>query len=712
MATLILTAVGTIVGGPIGGAIGAMAGQAIDRELFGPGPRQGPRLRELALQTSSYGSEIPHLFGTMRVAGSVIWATDLIETRDREGGGKGAPDTIRYSYAASFAVLLSARPIVGIGRIWADGKLLRGAGGDFAARTGFRLHLGGEDQAPDPLIASAVGAARATAMRGQAYAVFEGLALGDFGNRIPSLTFEVHADEAAVDPAAIAAAIGGGGVAAAEPMAPRLSGFSAYGGSRRAVLETLAKTGGGWFGADGDHVTLRSGAGPARNLSDAGLGGGRGVRRIAPADQAPRSVTVWHYDAARDYQAGLQRATRPGAGWREQHVELPAVLSAGEAKQVAASILTRTDADRRRRRVACGWEGLTIAPGDRVRVAGEGTLWRVGGWSLEAMAVELDLVPVALATATALADPGTVIAAPDRPRGRTVIVAAELPPLGEALATQPQLIVVAGGTESGWRGATLMMSTDSGTSWSIAATLPTGGVVGSVVVPPGAAPAAIEDRGGSLTVELANDAMILSGADAAAMDGGANLAMVGEELIQFGLAEPVGAKRWRLSRLWRGRRGTEAVTETHRAGEGFALLSAASAVVVPVARPIGTRLLLAPASVGDGDDLRPVEVVVTGASVSPPSPVHVRAARRPDGGIGLRWIRRSRAGWQWSDRIDVPLAEERERYRVEIDTASGGTRSAATEEPALSLESDALSVRVMQIGTHAASPARTIMLED
>lgn len=82
MATLVLTAVGTVIGGPIGGAIGSIVGQAIDRATWAaPKPRQGPRLVELGVQTSSYGTQIPKVFGTMRMAGCVIWSTDLIERR-------------------------------------------------------------------------------------------------------------------------------------------------------------------------------------------------------------------------------------------------------------------------------------------------------------------------------------------------------------------------------------------------------------------------------------------------------------------------------------------------------------------------------------------------------------------------------------------------------------------------------------------------------
>src|SRR5690349_13899724 len=183
MATLVLTVVGTLVAGPIGGAIGAAVGQQIDQNLlFRPKPRQGPRLGDLRVQTSSYGTQIPKLFGTMRVAGTVIWATDLVEHKSTSGG-KGQPRVTTYSYTASFAVALSARPVLSVGRIWADGKLLRGAGGDFKSATVFRLHTGQEDQAPDPLIVAAEGAGAAPAYRGIAYALFEHMSLEDFGNR-------------------------------------------------------------------------------------------------------------------------------------------------------------------------------------------------------------------------------------------------------------------------------------------------------------------------------------------------------------------------------------------------------------------------------------------------------------------------------------------------------------------------------------------------
>ncbi len=306
MATVVLTVAGGLIGGPFGASLGGLIGGAIDRQLlFKQGPREGPRLADLRVQTSSYGTAVPQLFGTIRVAGSVIWATDLIEHRATEGGGKGQPSTTSYSYTASFAVALSTRPILDVGRIWADGQLLRGAAGDFKVRTGYRLYTGAEDQPVDPLIASIEGAGTVPAHRGTAYAVFEDLELATFGNRIPQLSFEVIADAAPVAAGSVAQALG----VAADGLSTPLAGFSAQ-DSLRTTLDALCAATGAWVQSDGNALTLQTGTGAARAMADSGVGAdaeptGRGIRAIAAADAAPRRLSIGYYDPARDYQAGV-----------------------------------------------------------------------------------------------------------------------------------------------------------------------------------------------------------------------------------------------------------------------------------------------------------------------------------------------------------------------------------------------------------------------
>ena len=125
------------------------------------------------------------------MGGNVIWATDFREETKTttqgggKGGGGGKVKTTEYLYYASFAVALCEGPITGIGRIWADGKLLDTAG------ITWRWYPGDESQTADPFIAAKMGAARTPAYRGTAYVVFEELPLGNYGNRLPQLSFEV-----------------------------------------------------------------------------------------------------------------------------------------------------------------------------------------------------------------------------------------------------------------------------------------------------------------------------------------------------------------------------------------------------------------------------------------------------------------------------------------------------------------------------------------
>ncbi|MBC9034299.1 hypothetical protein IAG41_18070 [Sphingomonas sp. JC676] len=719
MATVVLTVVGGLVGGPVGAAVGAALGNAFDREvLFKPKGREGPRLTELRIQTSSYGTQIPKLFGTMRVAGSVIWATDLIEHRSTQSAGKGRPSVTNYSYTASFAVALSARPILSIGRIWADGKLLRGGAGDFKVRTGFRLHPGGEDQGVDPLIAAAEGAGAAPAHRGLAYAVFEDLELAEFGNRIPALTFEVIADSGAMAAGAIVRELGGRAIEAGDAT-PMLTGFSAYGASVRAAVETLVGASGAWFRAESERLVLLAGGGAATALEDSGIGSVsrpnlRAVRTIAAPDSAPRSMSLSYYEPERDYQTGVQRAVRPGAGTREARLELAAAMPAGAAKTLVEAGLARFDLERERRALALGWSALGVRPGERVAIAGEPGIWRVDRWSLESMVVTLECLRIAPAMLAAEASGGRALPAPDLAIGTTIVHAFELPPIDDMLANVPRFAIAAAGTEPGWRSAALLLSIDDGATWSPAGATGLPAVLGHVVSPPGAAPAGLADHISRIDIALAHADMLLADADDTALDAGANLAMIGGELIQFARAEPLGGALWRLSGLWRGRRGTEPAIGTQEVGDPFTLLTRDALAMHDLPGiSAGSRIRVLGQGVGDVEAAA-TSAVATGISLAPPAPVHLAAVEAADGTTEIRWVRRSRIGWRWVDGLDAPLGEESERYRVTIAPTSGAERivEVGTSGFILSPEERGVgnSIQVRQIGTHAVSPATELWL--
>ena len=140
MATLVFSAVGRALGGRVGAAVGGLVGRQLDGLLLAPGARDGARLSDLAVTASSYGAAVPRVLGRMRLGGTIIWATDLKESSHRSGGGKGRPVQTSYSYSASFAVALASCPLAGVGRIWADGVLLRGSAGDLNVTVKIQPH--------------------------------------------------------------------------------------------------------------------------------------------------------------------------------------------------------------------------------------------------------------------------------------------------------------------------------------------------------------------------------------------------------------------------------------------------------------------------------------------------------------------------------------------------------------------------------------------
>ncbi|MFS0737168.1 phage tail protein [Sphingomonas sp. 1P06PA] len=679
MATLVLQTVGTLVGGPIGGALGALLGSGIDARLLAPKGRQGPRLGDLKVQSSSYGSAIPKLFGTMRVAGTIVWASDLIETRSRQGGGKGRPATTSYSYAASFAVALSARPILAIGRVWADGKLLRGSAGDWKTPVTFRLHPGGEDQAVDPLIAAAEGV-ETPAYRGTALAVFEALPLADYGNRIPQLSFEVIADPGPVRAGLIAEALSAGAVTGGG--GALLDGYAASGDSVRGALEAIDRAAPIRIRDDGavlrivaDSVPLTIDPAELGARSDAAAG--RRIIERSAQGALPDELAIVHHDPARDHLAGQQRARRGSVGGQAELIELPAAIAAADAKVLAEQALAARWAERRRATIRLPWRRLAVRPGDRIHDPLLGEM-AVRSMSIERGAIELGLSGIAGAQAGAATSPGRVTAEADLPHGPTTLVLLDLPPIDGVDPAQPMMWAAAGGGP-GWRRATLMLSLDGGTGFAPAGRTAAPARIGIAETMLGTGTALMIDDIASVDIALLHDGLWLEGCDDDALIAGANAAMLGGELIQFGRAQPLGGGRFRLSRLLRGRRGTEAAIVGHGPGERFVLIEPETLTPIIVPREaLGTMATVLAIGAGDLADGVTTTIRAAGRALLPPAPVHLEA--QADGGdVLIGWTRRSRSGWSWVDGTDAPVGEEAERYRLTVTPAGGASRTVTTD---------------------------------
>lgn len=102
----------------------------------------------------------------------------------------------------------------------------------------------------------------------------------------------------------------------------------------------------------------------------------------------------------------------------------------------------------------------------------------------------------------------------------------------------------------------------------------------------------------------------LESRDDAGLRNGANLAVVGSEVFQFGRAIATGPRRFRLEHLLRGRFGSEWATASHGPDEKFVLVRPGSLQEIPLApSAIGTRISVRPLGLAD-DDAPPIECML------------------------------------------------------------------------------------------------------
>jgi hypothetical protein len=670
MATLVLTAVGSAFGGPIGGAIGAALGQQIDGALFAPAAREGSRLKELAVQTSSYGTQISGIFGAMRVAGTVIWATDLIEERVKSGGGKGRASTVNYSYRVSLAAALSSRPVARLGRIWADGNLVRGSDGALKIDTQLRFYSGHSDQQPDPLLASAEAVGQCPAHRDVAYVVFEDLQLADFGNRIPSFTFEVVEREGPLSLPALFQSLSDSELLAESTHA--IVGFAAGGANmREAIAPILDAFPVELITRDGNLVVRDVGATSDQpNQIVIAIEEDRRKldppsHRIAPAGEIPGNVWLRYYDPDRDYQAGVQHSNSKSGGRGEARLELPAVLSASSAKRLvelkagsgrcARSTLTATVVT----------SAILRQPGDCF-LSADGKKWQIDeiehGIGTAQIKARIVARPVSLHQM--IAAPGRHIPSVDQSIGETRIAIIDCPLIAERYANQAILAIFAGGTEAGWKRAALSIQNE-GQLTDIGGTAPQA-VIGTTQNALGSHSASLIDEMSSLEIELLNGSMLLANRDTHPLASDAPVFHVDGEFIRVGRVAALGAKRYRLSRFARACFSDQLSAPAHAAGSRIVLMDSASArLIAATDYHIGQTVTAEAQGLGD---LNPVAgtAVANGRAITPLMPVHGWARRQTNGDIHLNWVRRSRLDLGWVDGVDQLMVEDREAYHVLI----------------------------------------------
>lgn len=238
-------------------------------------------------------------------------------------------------------------------------------------------------------------------------------------------------------------------------------------------------------------------------------------------------------------------------------------------------------------------------------------------------------------------------------------------------------------TGNGWKGAQIYKSTDGGATFVAMFSLVTEATLGTLPDAVPASPTDTWDDDTTILVNVASSAFTFESRTDAAVIAGANAAAMGAdgrwEIIQFANAVALSATQWQLSRLLRGRRGTEHVCGTSQPGDSFVMVSTGDL----------NRIVLSTAEIGSLWTYKAVSIGLAYGSgrdtpfaghaeaLVPFSPVDLEAVEQTNGDILLSWIRRGRLGRTLMSGTDIPLSEETESYSVDILSGTVPIRTVA-----------------------------------
>ncbi len=419
----------------------------------------------------------------------------------------------------------------------------------------------------------------------------------------------------------------------------------------------------------------------------------------APDSAAPRQVSVSHVSRHRDYQASAQLSKRQGTGSaRHEEISLAVGLDDQQAQWLADAELRERALEGTRIELTLPPRYLRITEGDVLTVPCRGRTFTARVFEIQwdgVVTVRGVLHDVSSYT-QAPSHEGGVFTGPPAPglAALAELVFLDIPVLRNPDLDDGGFYLAVARKSDAWQGAAVYRSPD-GTTAGLARidAFPLDIIGGAAVSALAAGPTERWDVHNAVRVRLNTNDALTPAASRAAVLGGANMILIGEEIVQFRDAVDEGGNEWTLSELLRGRRGTEGAAALHAAGERVVLFSGTGRIhrhTLP--RPGAASLFKAAPPLYDLSEIGAAVFTNTGHGLKPFSVCHVAAmpGSPAAGEITLTWVRRTRALHDWTDYGDAPLAEASEAYEVDVLAAPGGAGAAvlatyAVTVPALTL---------------------------
>lgn len=295
----------------------------------------------------------------------------------------------------------------------------------------------------------------------------------------------------------------------------------------------------------------------------------------------PRSVTLNYYSEALDHNIFTQVSTlETFDSGQDVKIEVPFTLSDEEAKRITESSLVNAHIEQQEYTFTTDYYNIDLEPGDIITIpldSGTNTNVRITRIrETDDGLLEFTVVRADFASSSYVSSPVTVPAPADQINAPTTIgysqaLFIEVPPLSDSETSPRIMTIVHGYGAAGWPGAALYRSVDGGSTYSMVTTsnkTPTFGMVSAVTAAP--SNYHVWDTTTTISVTL-KQGTLLSSSDIAVQNG-TNWCMIGEEVIGFVNATLTGPNTYILSRLLRGRQGTEVKCGQHVTNELFVIL--------------------------------------------------------------------------------------------------------------------------------------------
>jgi hypothetical protein len=402
--------------------------------------------------------------------------------------------------------------------------------------------------------------------------------------------------------------------------------------------------------------------------------------KVRQAAELPRALTVSFADIDADQQANNVRSGRPldATGARgEKSLDLSTMAAdADTARALADRYFRRVWNERTEVSLTLTAQQLALEPGD-VRTL------NLDGETLDARLVKLTVkADDTLATEwvydhPSLAGLTVTVGAPFDGRDESVIVVPlisrghvlDIPLLQDAdTSASPLLYLGASPYATGaWPGATIYKQIGTEYTDELDA------LASSAASTWGYATEALADANPNLwdrlnSVNVRIQSGTLTGCTEADIDAQPmrNLALLGQELVNFTTATLEGDGTYTLSGFKRGRRGTEWACADHAISDVFVLLANVERNERGLS-DVGTNMSFKAVTAGrSASGAFPITMApFTGASLKPYAPCHLEAEL--DGSDWqLSWVRRTRIGGAWTSGTTIPLSEASEEYEIEI----------------------------------------------